>query len=225
MDDEDPPPRFLPRRKYEAGSNPDSKKFKNLQTPTTIKNKMVFVSETSSPTPTTSTAAQVTEDTSHQNNDTNEIISKNTNNPTTNYPNTIISNTNSSNPNNPNNSANTDKSIISQSIHPNNSHSNHPTPIAATTNTNQEDFHNYKTYQNTQILYNKLHPGPFYVLVKTDEPISSKRKNSELHLYAKLTNANINYHFVSKNIAYKTFRLTFNNSDSANSFVLDSKMH
>lgn len=103
--------------------------------------------------------------------------------------------------------------------HSNNNNPSNPSNIPK--NTNKTDIYSYDNYENQTILYSPAHPGPYYVLLTSDEPICPRRKNSELHLYAKLASANINAHFVSKNIAYKTFRLSFNNYNSANNFVLD----
>lgn len=87
-----------------------------------------------------------------------------------------------------------------------------------------ESVYNYDIYENKQILYPEHHPGPYYVLVTSEEPITSRRMNSELHLFVKFKKADISGNFETKNIAFKTFRLTFNNPISANDFVNNKKL-
>ncbi|XP_073825182.1 uncharacterized protein [Musca autumnalis] len=80
------------------------------------------------------------------------------------------------------------------------------------------DRYNYNAQSNTALQYPKHHPGPFHVLVTSETPVSSRRKNCELHVFAKLESINIEDNYVCKCIGFNTFRLTFNNYGSANSF-------
>lgn len=90
---------------------------------------------------------------------------------------------------------------------------------SANSDNNTPNLFNYDIFADSQILYPEQHPGPFYVLLDSETPITSRRLNSELHLYEKLKKANIVANFLSKNVSYKSFRLTFNNFNSANNFV------
>lgn len=122
---------------------------------------------------------------------------------------------------NPNKSLKNNNGIpVQNNINQNNSKDNSPSTSA---NSPQIE-HNYNSLANTNIRYPPHHPGPFFVLAKSEAPISSNRRNCELHAYVRFRRIGIPNNYVCKNIAYNTFRMTFNNFNAANVFADNPKL-
>lgn len=95
--------------------------------------------------------------------------------------------------------------------------------ISSQTTDKMDTEYNYNSLNDGNVLYTPNHPGPFYVIVSSETPISSRRKNCELHLYIRLKQINLT-NYACKCVGYNTFRMTFNNFESANLFATNPNL-